>query len=121
MFVGMTKETEAKWAVRVEQWRGSGQSAEEFAASRGYEGSTLRWAASRLQHASKSTPTSRRTTRRAPWASEPPPRFIPVRAITSRTATEMVVEVGAARIRVAPGVDLSLLGDVVRALGEVAR
>jgi hypothetical protein len=33
----------------------------------------------------------------------------------------MVVEVGAARIRVSPGVDLSLLGDVVRALGERAR
>jgi hypothetical protein len=33
----------------------------------------------------------------------------------------MVVEVGAARIRVLRGFDASLLGEVVRALGGVAR
>jgi hypothetical protein len=33
------------------------------------------------------------------------------------TDAEMIVEVGPARIRVARGVDVALLGDVVRALG----
>jgi hypothetical protein len=34
---------------------------------------------------------------------------------------EMVVEVGSARIRVTRGVDVTLLGDVVRALQGVGR
>ena len=43
----MTKETEAKWVERIREWRASGLSAEEFAASRGYKASTLCWAASK--------------------------------------------------------------------------
>jgi hypothetical protein len=35
--------------------------------------------------------------------------------------TELVVEVGAARVRVTRGADLGLVGDVVRALQGVAR
>lgn len=46
MFAGMADE--ATWAKRVAGWRASGQTAAEFAAGRGYAGSTLRWWASRL-------------------------------------------------------------------------
>lgn len=50
------------------------------------------------------------------------PRFLPVRTRPAwAAAAEMIVEVGAARIRVARGFDVSLLGEVVRALGGAAR
>jgi hypothetical protein len=50
---GMTKETEAKWVERIREWRASGLSAKEFAATRGCEASTLSWAASQLRGATK--------------------------------------------------------------------
>jgi hypothetical protein len=37
------------------------------------------------------------------------------------TVAEMVVEIGAARVRLLRGLDASLLGDVVRALGGTSR
>jgi hypothetical protein len=127
----MTKETEAKWVERIREWRASGLSAEEFATSQGYNASTLCWAASLLRPAAKSPaptlPSSGETHSRArPKRRTPPssktPRFLPVRARTASTvAAEMVVEIGAARIRVPRGFDVSLLGEVVRALGGVAR
>jgi hypothetical protein len=39
-----------KWAERVSERRQRGKSAEEFAESRGFEGSTLRYWSSRLKH-----------------------------------------------------------------------
>jgi hypothetical protein len=131
MLARMTKETEAKWVERVREWRSSGLSAEDFATNKGFEASTLRWAASRLRSmttseaetASSSEPRrvvggSRRRTRSSTVA----PRFLPVRRrATKTTAAELLVEVGNARIRVARGFDVSLLGEVVRALGGDAR
>jgi hypothetical protein len=47
---------------------------------------------------------------------------LPVRMrATAATTTEMVVEIGAVRVRVSRGFDASLLGDVVRALGGAGR
>jgi hypothetical protein len=128
----MTKETEARWAERVREWRASGLSAEEFASSRGYKASTLQWAASRLRSmagpaaaasnvASSQLPSGTRVRRRRD-ATTTAPRFLPVRTRAAKVATgEMVVEIGAARIRVAHGFDGVLLGDIVRALGGAAR
>lgn len=125
----MRKETEAKWAERVEEWRASGLSAEEFAASRGFKASTLCWAASLLRHAPSATPTvvsgeskpRARAKGKAVSRSESP-RFLPVRTRTTTVPTsEMVVEVGPVRIRVVRGFDVSLLGDVVRALEGACR
>lgn len=48
------------------------------------------------------------------------PRFLPVRARTSVSPSEVVVEIGAARIRVTRGVDVALLSDIVRALQGVS-
>jgi hypothetical protein len=126
----MTKETEAKWAERVREWRASGLPAEEFAASRGFKASTLCWAASLLRHAASPTtpaesaepepqPRAKRT--RVPASRSKAPRFLPVRMRAPETASEMVVEIGPVRIRVARGFDVSLLGEVVRALGGVGR
>jgi len=44
-----------------------------------------------------------------------------VRSRPTAEAVEMVVEIGAARVRVFRGFDASLLGEVVRALGGVTR
>jgi hypothetical protein len=127
----MTKETEAKWVERIREWRASGLSAEEFATSKGFKSSTLSWAASLLGRSSKASapppPNSEpsearpRTKRRRAGASQTP-RFLPVHARpTSATAAEMIVEIGFARIRVHRGFDVSLLGEVVRALGGLAQ
>ena len=126
----MTKETEAKWVERVREWRGSGLSAEEFAGSRGFEASTLRWAASQLRGVatspSQTAPSADevRTVRRRPRVARlaEAPRFLPVRTRVARAAVaELLVEVGPARVRVSRGFDVSLLGDVVRALAGGVR
>jgi len=100
----MRTATEAKWVQRVSAWRASGQEAGVFVAGKGYEASTLRWWASRLGRAES-------------------PRIVPLVARgsalrdTGRSAVEaVVVEVGAARVRVTRGFDGELLADVVRAL-----
>lgn len=129
----MTKHTRAKWAERIREWRASGLSAADFAAGKGYDGASLRWAASQVQpeRPSRSTlapnsgPKEPRRRRRVDKSMMPPseaPRFLPVRMRRpEQAAGEMVVEVGGARIRVSRGVDVALLGDVVRALEGVGR
>ncbi len=122
----MTKQTREKWAARVRDWRASGKSAEDFAADKDFEAASLRWAASQVgggapeSVARKLAPPAvpRRRSRRS--APKPvPPRFAPVRVRRSPpTVAEMVVEVGGGRIHVCGGADMTLLGDVVRALGR---
>jgi transposase len=127
----MTKETEARWTERVQEWRASGLSAEEFAANKGFKASSLHWASSQLRGAVAQAPVlepsaakRRRAARGSGGAAliAEAPRFLPVRSRTARTPSgDMVVEVGSARIRVSRGFDASLLGDVVRALGGGVR
>lgn len=123
----MTKRTREKWAARVRAWRESGKSAEAFVADKDYSASSLRGAVSQLADGSASTP-AKATPAVAPPRRDPAPkapRFAPVRVRRNGPGlgpvAEMVVEVGAARIRVSRGADLSLLGDVVRALQGGAR
>jgi hypothetical protein len=93
--------TKQKWAERVRAWRASGQEAGAFAAGKGFAGSTLRWWASQVER------------------EVSPPRIVPVvaRAASQRARGDLVIEVGAARVRVTPGFDGALLAEVVRALG----
>lgn len=129
----MTKETEARWVERIREWRASGLSAKEFAMAKGYKASTLCWAASLLQQRTSESalptvpvagevPSRARTERRRPSSSKTP-RFLPVhtRAAGPSAVAEMVIEIGAARVRVVRGFDASLLGEVVRALGGIVR
>jgi transposase len=120
----MKEQTRAKWAERIRQWRDSGQSAEEFTAGKDYEPSALRWAASQLRD-EKERPTIplARTSRRSRVAASVVPaaasvqQFMRVRVRQAEPASaEMTVEVAGARIRVTRGVDIGLLGDIVRAL-----
>jgi hypothetical protein len=127
----MTKETEAKWAERVREWRASGLSAEEFAASRGFKASTLSWAASLLRGATPSPASTAASTEPEPQprakrraaSRRKAPQFLPVRtrATAATATTEMVVEIGSVRVRVSRGFDVSLLGDVVRAIAGSGR
>jgi len=123
----MTKHTHAKWAERIREWRESGLSAEDFTAGKDYEASSLRWAVSQLGAEKAPRPTTTPApqkasrSRHAAERSVPPtpraPRFVPVRMRRADpVGAEMIVEVGGARIRVTRGVDVALLGDVVRAL-----
>lgn len=100
-----TKTTEAVWAERVRAWRESGETAEEFARSRGFAASTLHGWSSRLSRTER--PRFLRLVPKAP-------------ALTS-SAPELVIEVGGARVRVAAGFDPALLAQVVRALGGGVR
>jgi hypothetical protein len=116
----MTKDTREKWAERLRQWRESGMTAEMFAEGKDFEASSLRWADSQLR-------TKKLRRRRSPETAAvakatTAPRFLPVRAATqSSSGADVIVEVGAARIRVARGTDLMLVGDLVRALQGGAR
>lgn len=131
----MTKGTREKWAARIKEWKASGKSAEDFAADKDYSASSLRGAVSQIgiEKASPALkqavegpatrldpPTVVRPARRP--AKAPAPRFAAVRVRrTAATAAEMIVEVAGARIRVARGADMTLLGAVVRALQGAAR
>lgn len=102
-----TLSTEQRWRERIAAWHRSGLTAHAFTADKPYATSTLRWWSSRLRRA-------------APMA------FIEVRPRSSATDSPyppscLLVEVGAARVRVTPGFDPALLTAVVRALSEGAR
>jgi hypothetical protein len=45
-------DTRTIWKQRIASWRASGESAERFAAGRGFAGSTLKWWASQLREES---------------------------------------------------------------------
>ena len=94
--------TAAVWQERVAAWRASGETAERFARRGGYAASTLRWWSRRLGRAA--APGFVRLVPRAPGAPAAP------------AAPGVVVEVGGARIHVAPGFDAALLAQVVAAL-----
>ncbi len=96
-------DTEATWSARVAEWKASGKTVEEFAASESYAPSTLRWWSSRLR---------RRVSKKSSLAM--------VRVVrTSEVRRELlVVEVGLARIVIGAGFDPALLARVVAALSE---
>ncbi|HEX3806944.1 MAG TPA: hypothetical protein VHV52_09220 [Gaiellaceae bacterium] len=126
----MTEQTRAKWVKRILEWRESGLSVEDFTAGKDYAAASLRWAVSQvvaekaaeLTPAPPKTPRRRRAAERSAAPAPLAPRFVPVRVRgVEPFGAAMVVEVGGARICVTRGVDLALLGDVVRTLQEGAR
>jgi transposase-like protein len=115
----MKAETEAKWRGRAEAWRESGKSAEDFSAGKGFEASTLRYWASRLQIGAKAAapasapsrvPMARVIRRTRGRAADSP-------AAETTLSGELAVVVGGARIAVVRGFDAELLREVVLALG----
>jgi hypothetical protein len=107
----MTK-TEAKWAERLEQWKASGKSQEEFAQGKPFKASTLRW---------WSTELKRRNVR---GQEEPAGDIRMARVMRKRsgaagasTSSGLVVEVSGVRIALNRGFDAELLAQVVQAVG----
>lgn len=110
-------DTEKKWSERVSAWRASGETAEEFAETAGFEPTTLRYWASRLK------------SRKAAAAPAAVPRPVAMARVVrpGKTAHEMersrddlgqlVVAIGEARIVIGREFDPALLRDVVAALG----
>jgi transposase len=107
---------QATWKRRVTEWRASGLTAAEFAAGRDFAPATLSWWAWRL--GSGALPE-----RRA--ADGPQPGGV-IRVVAARPApavdeSPLVVEIGAARVRVARGVDRDAFETVVAVLASHAR
>ena len=111
MFVCMNKQTitratqsEQVWRERVQAWRQSGKTANEFAESGGFSAATMRYWAGRLALVDKA-----RFVRLVPKGESP------------SSESGLTIDVGGARIRVLPGFDAKLLADVVRALSDAPR
>ena len=132
--MAITTKTRALWADRVDAWRASGETAVQFVRGKGFEASTLRYYSSLLARAeqpTKAMETGPRRSRRK-WDPQRPavtPRFLRLvrKSGADSAAPEagrtpaLVVEVGAARVRVLAGFDEKLLAAVVRALDGVGQ
>lgn len=119
----MKAATEAIWAERVEEWRGSGKTAPEFTADKPYASSTLQWAASRLRRGAsgggKRRVVQKGRIRRAGAATgEVPMAEVVRRSGRASGAADVVVDIAGARISVRRGFDTALLRAVVQALRE---
>lgn len=92
--------TEVTWRKRVEAWRASGLTAEEFSDGRGFAAGTLRWWSSRLGRAQRRTSIAL------------------ARVVTrpSVAACAIVVEVAGARVHVPSGTMHDDLATVLGAL-----
>ena len=104
--LGAVPTTVQRWRERVGSWQASGLTADAFASDQPFSAGTLRWWSSRLGRAPAAT-FLELLPRPATSAPEPP--------------RDLLIEVGAARVRVAPGFDPTHLAAVVRALAEGAR
>lgn len=116
----MKDTTRERWLARIEEWRSSGKTAEEFAEGQPFSSGTLTCRASQLRHELGSGRKAR-TTREVPQDGRSGVVFAEViRRKRSMPSGGLTVEVGSARISVSSGFDSGLLRDVVRALREAA-
>jgi hypothetical protein len=104
--------TQTKWSERVQAWRASGKTAEEYASAFEFQASTLRYWASRLktEFAEKPVAMARVVRRRS--------RALVVEPVSANVRSEVEIEVGGARIIVRRGFDAELLRQVAAALGN---
>jgi hypothetical protein len=102
-------EASERWARRVEEWRASGEEAEEFSRRAGYAANTLKWWASRL----KTQPEFRLA------RVQVKPSTVPTSPTPIRSGL-IVIEVPRARIAVESGADRATLAMVLELLGAAA-
>ena len=95
----MKRETRKQWTERVERWRRSGQTAQEFAAQEGVRATTLSWWSAELRRAARASPG-----------------FIEVASPVKDEGRIEVVLGERLRIRVSGAFDAALLRRVVAAL-----
>jgi transposase len=110
--------TRAEWARRVERWRKSGLSGEDFAAREGLKPKQLGWWRWKLRSSPPAAPS--------PPPVSPPPelRFLPVRVVDaaaraagSGVALEVALPNGRV-VRVPPGFDPTMLERVLSIASE---
>jgi len=111
----MTAATAAKWAERVQAWRASGKTAEEYASGFDFESTTLRYWASRLKTQTISKSTEAPSAPTATIARVVRARTVPEPVAPTASALEVVI--GEARVVVRSGFDQEVLRQVVAALG----
>jgi len=99
--MAMRRRSAAEWRTLVDDWKSSALDAEAFSADRGVNAATLKWWRWRL--------------RADDVATAEVPGFLEV-VVTERDAPELVVEVGAFRVRVPFGFDAGEVRRLVAAL-----
>jgi hypothetical protein len=104
--------TQTKWAERVQAWRASGKTADEYASAFEFQASTLRYWASRLKTVSSEKPVAMAHVVRRPS------RALIAEPVSADPRSEVEVAVGGARIFVRRGFDAELLRQVAAALGS---
>lgn len=103
------------WAERVEEWRASGLSAEEYCRGRGLSAGTLyRWS-SRLRRSGEAARGPGEAVRLARVVRTPARQQV-ARAHSGGSPAAVVVEVEGARVVVAPGVEAGTVEVVLKAL-----
>jgi hypothetical protein len=128
IFLPMTPlERQSLWADRIHSWKSSGRSADAFARGHGFSGQALRYWAERLGlHGSSASSSSSRSPKKSkkitPSSHNPPPssppRFVQVVTAHLPSSDELLLELGAVRLRVRKGFDPDLLRSVVLTLSE---
>ena len=111
----MAREPRDVWAKRVERWRTSGLTADEFAAEVGVKANTLRhwsWLLGRENRAPSATATKRSSPRAVPFVEVV---AAPSSCIPAPDALEIVVR-DSLRIRVSAAFDPDLLRRVIAAV-----
>ena len=104
------RRTDAERRREVDRWRASGESVGSYAARQDYSETTLRtWI------------TTADSGARSPAGAPGLVRLVARSTAASASEDELVVEVGAARIRVAGSFDAALLRSVVTALSKSER
>ena len=104
----------AAWATRVEEWRASGLTSAEFCEGGGFSAGGLRNAAHQLDKQA-------RTAARSPRVVLARVVRAPAVPVAPELTARVVIEVGRARVAVAPGVDRATLATVLELLTAVAR
>jgi hypothetical protein len=102
-------QTESKWAERIQEWKSSGQSADDFARGREFKASTLRWWAGRFGRGAVGQAASSKAT-----AAKGSVRI--ARVVSSKKADTLTVRVGGALVEVRTGFDHGLLRELVAVL-----
>jgi hypothetical protein len=104
--------TESKWTERVQTWKSSGQSADDYAQGQGYAASTLRWWASRLGRRVSTEPGE------AKPKAAPRVRMVRLVGAAKGASSSLTIRVGGAHVEVQAGFDRALLREVLYALGS---
>lgn len=102
------KTSAEEWQKRVERWRDSGLTADEFAAELGINAGTLKFWQYKLRKEKRITGGTRRRPARKPTAATAAPAFVEVRSSYGDARFELELRDGR-RVRVPEGFDAKAL------------